>query len=157
MAWVAFERAVKACEGLKAQGPHDTLAAPLVEVVVANMYAIGFVFVVLGRSELFTEHTTLAVLPFLRGHVTLGVLLRLWVIVYAGNLAGAAAFAWLVTVLGPAQGIIRPEAFAAVGAPAVDHAWWVILLSGVLAGWLMGLLSWLGAAGRDTISQIVIV
>ena len=31
------------------------------------------------------------------------------------------------------------------------------LLSGVLAGWLMGLRSWLVAAGRDTISQIVMV
>jgi formate-nitrite transporter family protein len=33
----------------------------------------------------------------------------------------------------------------------------VILLSAVLAGWLMGLLSWLVAASRDTISQIFIV
>jgi formate/nitrite transporter FocA (FNT family) len=32
-----------------------------------------------------------------------------------------------------------------------------MFLSAVLAGWLMGLLSWLVAAGRDTISQIVIV
>jgi formate-nitrite transporter family protein len=30
-------------------------------------------------------------------------------------------------------------------------------LSAILAGWLMGLLSWLVAAGRDTISQIVLV
>jgi len=33
----------------------------------------------------------------------------------------------------------------------------VIFLSAVLAGWLMGLLSWLVAAGRDTISQVVLV
>jgi formate/nitrite transporter FocA (FNT family) len=39
----------------------------------------------------------------------------------------------------------------------LDHPGWVILLSAVLAGWLMGLLSWLVAASRDTISQIVIV
>jgi formate/nitrite transporter FocA (FNT family) len=32
-----------------------------------------------------------------------------------------------------------------------------MLLSGVLAGWLMGLLSWLVAAGRDTISKVVLV
>src|SRR3569623_3790994 len=31
----------------------------------AAFYGIGFIFVVLGRSELFTEHTTLAVLPVL--------------------------------------------------------------------------------------------
>lgn len=39
----------------------------------------------------------------------------------------------------------------------VEHPGWVILLSGVLAGWLMGLLSWLVAASRDTIGQIFIV
>ena len=40
----------------------------------------------------------------------------------------------------------------------VDHpALAMIFLSGLLAGWLMGLLSWVVAAGRDTISQIVIV
>ena len=38
-----------------------------------------------------------------------------------------------------------------------DHPAGAMFASGVLAGWLMGLLSWLVAAGRDTISQIVIV
>jgi formate-nitrite transporter family protein len=130
---------------------------PVIQILVANMYAVGFIFVVLGRSELFTEHTTLAVLPFLRGHVTFGELLRLWAIVYVGNLLGAAAFAWLTTIIGPALGVIDPRAFVALGRPLVLHPWWVILLSGLLAGWMMGLLSWLVAAGRDTISQIVIV
>ena len=31
------------------------------------------------------------------------------------------------------------------------------MLSGVLAGWLMGLVSWSVAAARDTISQMVII
>ena len=49
------------------------LAEPVVELLVANMYAVGFIFVVLGRSELFTEQTTLAVLPVLNrpGHARL--------------------------------------------------------------------------------------
>jgi formate/nitrite transporter FocA (FNT family) len=40
---------------------------PLTTLLVANAYTIGFIFVVLGRSELFTEHTSLAVLPVLVG------------------------------------------------------------------------------------------
>jgi formate/nitrite transporter FocA (FNT family) len=39
----------------------------------------------------------------------------------------------------------------------VNHAAMPIFLGGLLAGWLMGLLSWLVTAARDTISQIVIV
>jgi len=41
------------------------LPKPIVAMLVANMYSVGFIFVVLGRSELFTEQTTLAVLPVL--------------------------------------------------------------------------------------------
>ena len=49
------------------------LPRPVVEMLVANMYAIGFLFVVLGRSELFTEQTTLAVLTVLNGRASCGV------------------------------------------------------------------------------------
>src|SRR3954451_3044355 len=35
----------------------DALPRPAPEILVALMFAAGFVFVVLGRSELFTEHT----------------------------------------------------------------------------------------------------
>jgi formate/nitrite transporter FocA (FNT family) len=124
---------------------------------VANMYSLGFVFVVLGRSELFTEHTTLAVLPILDGRASLTQLGRLWALVYVSNLVGAAAFAAFAAFIGPQLGIARPEVFGAIASGMVEPTGWVILLSGVLAAWLMGLMSWLVAASRDTIGQIFIV
>jgi len=124
---------------------------------VANIYAVGFIFVVLGRSELFTEQTSLAVLPVLRGRATLKALARLWAIVYAGNLLGAAIFAALVSYIGPSMHVIDPEALGRIGHHLVDHSSFVILLSAVLAGWLMGLVSWMVSASRDTIGQIVMV
>ncbi|HEX4055791.1 MAG TPA: formate/nitrite transporter family protein [Tepidisphaeraceae bacterium] len=136
---------------------HGRLPEPVVHILIANMYAVGFVFVVLGRSELFTEQTTLAVLPVLNRNASLASLLRLWIVVYVANLIGGAIFAKLVTVAGPALGDIAPAAFGHIAHEAVDHGSNAIFISAVLAGWLMGLLSWLVAAGRDTISQIVIV
>jgi len=133
------------------------LPAPVVHWLVANMYAVGFIFVVIGRSELFTEQTTLAVLPLLNGNSSVKALLRLWVIVFVANLLGAAIFAALVAFVGPRLGDISPEAFKYLASATVDHGSLELFLSAVLAGWLMGLLSWLVAAGRDTISQIVIV
>jgi formate-nitrite transporter family protein len=53
--------------------------------------------------------------------------------------------------------VIDPRAFGVIAHHLTDHTWYAILVSGILAGWLMGLLSWLVAAGRDTISQIVLV
>jgi formate/nitrite transporter FocA (FNT family) len=133
------------------------LPEPVVSLFVANMYSVGFIFVVLGRSELFTEQTTLAVLPTLSGRASVGSLLRLWGVVYAANLTGAAAFAWLCTQIGPALRVIDPRAFGTIAHRLTDHPARTIFLSAVFAGWLMGLLSWLVAAGRDTISQIVLV
>ncbi len=127
------------------------------ETLVAMMYSAGFLFVVLGRSELFTEHTTLAVLPVLDGRASLAQLGRLWGLIYVANQVGAAAFAAFLPFLGPRLGVIEPRVFGEIASGVADHPGWVILLSGVLAGWLMGLLSWLVAASRDTISQIFIV
>jgi formate/nitrite transporter FocA (FNT family) len=133
------------------------LAKPVSEILVALMYSSGFLFVVLGRSELFTEHTTLAVMPVLDGRASLKQLGRLWGLIYVSNLAGAAAFAAFLSFLGPRLGIIEPRVFGDIASGLVEHPGWVILLSGVLAGWLMGLLSWLVAASRDTIGQIFLV
>ncbi len=133
------------------------LPRPVVSLLVANMYAVGFVFVILGRSELFTEQTTLAVLPVLGGRASVGSLLRLWVVVFVANTLGATAFAGLVSQIGPALGVIDPRVFGNIAHGLTDHSGRVMFLSGMLAGWLMGLLSWLIAAARDTISQIVLV
>lgn len=133
------------------------LPDPIVNILVANMYAIGFIFVIIGRSELFTEHTALAVLPVLNRRAKLSGLVRLWIIVYLSNLLGGTIFAVLATIIGPNLGVIDPTAFGEIAHHVIDHSWWVILLSAILAGWLMGLLSWLIAAGRDTISQVVLV
>ena len=60
---------------------------PLVQrLLLATAYSVGFLFVNLGRSELFTEHTTLMVFPVLHRTRTVGALLRSWALVYAGNL-----------------------------------------------------------------------
>lgn len=136
---------------------NGVFAEPIVRILVANMYSIGFIFVILGRSELFTEHTTLAVLPILNGRAPLSSLARLWALIFGSNIVGGALFALMLVHIGPALDIIEPTVFGSIARPLVDHVWWVILMSGMLAGWMMGLLSWLVTASRDTISQILIV
>lgn len=45
----------------------SSLDKPLAKILMAAGYTSGFIFVILGRSELFTEHTILAVVPVLVG------------------------------------------------------------------------------------------
>lgn len=129
----------------------------VVRILVANMYSVGFIFVVLGRSELFTEHTSLAVFPVLAGRAGIGQLSRLWGLVYVSNIVGAALFAALVVTIGPALAVTDPAYFGVIAKDMAEPNWWAMLLSALLAGWLMGLLSWLLSAARDTISQLIVV
>jgi len=126
-------------------------------MLVAGASTIGFVFVVLGRSELFTEHTTLAAIPVLAGVATVRRLLRLWGLVYVANLVGAFGFAALAAYVAPALHVASPAAFHELARRLVDHDVAPMLLSAVLAGWLMGLVSWLVTAARDTTAKLLVV
>lgn len=134
-----------------------TFSDPVVHILTANAYSVGFIIVVLGRSELFTEHTTLAVVPVLHRRASLFELGRLWGVVYVANLIGGAIFAALVVFIEPQLGTIHAASFGEIAGELVNYSPTTTLLAGVLAGWLMGLMTWLVAAGRNTISQAVFV
>ncbi|MFH5799315.1 formate/nitrite transporter family protein [Haladaptatus sp. CMAA 1911] len=134
-----------------------SLPKPATELLMANMYSIGFIFVILGRSELFTEHTTLAVLPVLDKRASLTSLGRLWVVVFAANVLGGALFAAFAVTIAPQLGIAHAAAFTEIAKTLVKHDFWILVGSGVFAGWLMGLLSWLVTAARDTVSRVLII
>lgn len=126
-------------------------------VLLSFGYAIGFIFVIIGRSELFTEHTTLAIMPVLDGSISPKRLFGMWGTVFSGNLLGGYFFAFLLTLIGPKMGIISNDAFYHLGYQMVKYDWKVILGSGIMAGWLMGLLSWLVTSSQETISRIFVV
>jgi formate/nitrite transporter FocA (FNT family) len=134
-----------------------TFSEPVIHIILSGMYSIGFVLVIIGRSELFTEHTTLAVLPVLDGRASLLQLLRIWGIVFTGNITGAMVFTIIVTWISPVLGIVEPWAYVEIARSLLDNDSWAIFASAVFAGWLMGELTWLLAAGRDTISQVFFV
>lgn len=127
------------------------------ELLLASAYSIGFVFVILGRSELFTEHTTLAAMPVLDGQATIRELARLWGLVYLGNVIGGAVFTVLAVLLMPGLGVVSPEAFETIALKLVSHELSWLFVAGIFAGWLMGLLAWLITAAQETTSRLIIV
>ena len=129
----------------------------LQQLVLGGVSSVAFLFVVVGQTELFTAHTTMAILPVLDGRTTTRELGRLWGVTYASNLLGCAAFAGLIATVGPAMGVVEPWAVGSLASALLPLPWWVILASGVVAGWLMGLATWLSAASRDTVGRILFV
>ena len=129
----------------------------MLHVWLAASYSLGFIFVIIGRSQLFTEHTTLAVIPVLNKNASFKSLIILWGLVFSGNLAGGYLFSFILTKLPVAMGIISKNALVNLAYEMIDYHWTIILGSGVLAGWLMGLMSWLVASSTETISRIFVV
>ena len=126
-------------------------------LMMALVYPIGYVFVIIGRSELFTEHTTLATIPVLNGEASLKSLINLWSIIYLGNLAGGYLFGLIVLQFNTNTHLISLDFFYFVSQKMVAYSSGNILISSIIAGWLMGTLSWLLTSAQDTFSRVVMV
>lgn len=136
---------------------NDQLSMEVMQVVLALAYPIGFIFVILGRSALFTEHTTLAVLPVLSGRESLKDLSRIWGIIYLGNLIGGYIIGAAIAYIGPRLGLVTYDALEDIAKHLIDYSAPLILVSAILAGWLMGLVSWLATSSKETIARIFVV
>ena len=119
----------------------DTAWRPLVE---CWGYSVGFLIVILGRQQLFTEITLTATLPVLarpkiRGFVAIA---RLWFLVFIANMVGTVVFAF-----GTAFDLLNaPEVTAAaieISREAMSHDLWTMLLRGIAAGWLIATAVWI--------------
>ncbi len=121
------------------------------ELISGLGYCIGFIIVILGKLQLFTESTITAVLPLAHNpnwH-NLARLARLWLIVLTANLAGT-----FVVAAGISHGgIASPELLAEIrlmAAHLMAPAPLTILLSGVPAGFLVAAIAWVLPSARGS-------
>ncbi|HEX6632207.1 MAG TPA: formate/nitrite transporter family protein [Gemmatimonadaceae bacterium] len=132
--------------------------AHLKHAAAAAGYPLGFIFVVLARSQLFTENTLDPVIPLLheRSARMLRRTLRLWGIVLAGNMVGALLFGVVA-----ARTIMLPETLRAslheVAAASTGGGFWLVAFKAIFGGWLVALMAWLIASTRFTGAQIALV
>lgn len=123
----------------------------------ALFYPIGFMMVIMGKSILFTEQTSILTLPVLNNKHSLKSLLRIWIIVIVGNIIGGMLFAFLINFLGPKLHLFETKTVEIIALHAISPSIWVLFLSAILAGWMMGLLSWLLDSANDTITRVVFI
>jgi formate/nitrite transporter FocA (FNT family) len=119
-------------------------------LVASPGYSLGFVIVVLGRQELFTESTLTAVLPLLvrRDRTTWLALMRFWAIVLCANILGTLIFARLLAIDGLFPSSVR-SALNEIGRNAVSGAFWPTAIKAIFAGWLIALMIWLLPSARS--------
>jgi formate/nitrite transporter FocA (FNT family) len=132
--------------------------APWQRAVTSLGYSVGFLMVVLGRQQLFTENTVTVVLPVM-AHFTwgqFGRLGRMWTVVFAANMVGtlcAAAFIILAPVISPELRDIMLE----ISRHGMAHGWGAMLFRGVAAGFLIATMVWLLPSAQHTQLHIIVV
>ena len=120
------------------------------------VYPLGYLIVILGRAQLFTENTVTPVTVALTDPRAVPNMLRMWAVVFIANILGATLFS-AVIIYGH---ILEPSAlrilFEEVSHKA-KYAFGSVFLKAVFGGWLVALIAWLVAASQDTISQVFFV
>ena len=131
--------------------------APWRPLVTSFGYTLGFLIVILGRLQLFTESTLSAVIPIVT-HPSLanfGRLLRLWGLVLCFNLAGTLLIAGATghSLIGSPE---QRDAMLAVSRDLLEHDWAATLKLGIPAGFLIAAVPWTLPVARGQAFWIVL-
>lgn len=129
---------------------------PAGELTAYFFYPLGFMVVILGRSQLFTENTLYPVALMLDERKHYLATARLWATVFPANIAGALLFALLAVK----TGALRPEYVAQLvklgteaQTPAASHVFW----SGVVGGWIIATVAWLVSASHSITGSVMLI
>lgn len=131
----------------------------LAHAAAGAVYPVGFAFVIFARCELFTENTLEPIIPLLhkRDLETFNATMRLWGILLAGNLVGAAVFAMAIAhtpIIADAEVARR---LLSIAERTTSDGFGLTMLRAVMAGWLIALLTWLIASTQESIAHLILI
>lgn len=132
--------------------------APWSRLIDSAGYSVGFMIVILGRQQLFTETTVTAVLPLLvsRSWMTFRAVVRFWSVVLIANLVGALAFAAVLSVPGLFPDAVY-HALIDTGREAVGGMFFPTMVRSVFAGWLIALMVWILPSARSARLFVILI
>jgi formate-nitrite transporter family protein len=160
LAWSAFAAGLSMgfsfiAEGVLASHLPDRTWRPL---IASTGYCVGFLIVILGRQQLFTENTLTVILPLLlrKDLSTLLRVVRLWAVVLVANLAGTFLFALCIGKIhifdGPTQ-----QCLTQIGTAHIGASFGIVLIRAIFAGWLIALMVWLLPGAEFARVTIIII
>lgn len=133
-------------------------AAPWRPLIASVGYSIGFLIVILGQQQLFTETTLTALIPTLTQR-SIGLAwrtLRVWIVVLIANLLPTLIWGWVAARTG-----LFPEAtrgaMEELGRVTMTHDFGTTVALAGIAGWIIGLMVWLLPASGPAKPFIIMV
>ena len=120
------------------------------------VFPIGFLFVIIGRSELYTENFLIPVVSVFKGERSIVSLLQLWGFSWLGNVLACAVMAAIFSI---PDAIGHPilTGYGAYADYKLSMTSLGLFWSAVLAGATMTMLTWLMLAIKDTVGKILAI
>jgi formate/nitrite transporter FocA (FNT family) len=127
------------------------------EIAAAIAFGVGFVFIVVGRSELFTENFLIPVAGLDRRSSSSWLKLgELWVVALVVNIVGGVLIALIVT----SNGVLprgTGEPFVTLAEHIVERPTLPSLLSALMAGALMTVMTWFVEGAADSLGVRIVM
>jgi formate-nitrite transporter family protein len=136
--------------------PAGSSPSGTVQFIAKMFYPLGFIVVILGRSQLFTENTLYPVALVLAEKKHFWNTIRLWAVVLPANVLGALAFAALATLTHAVNPAIV-QSLSQLGLDAAHNPAATIFWSGVMGGWIIATVAWLVSGSHSITGSVMII
>lgn len=120
----------------------------------ALVFPIGLIMVVIAGSELFTGNN-LMVMSWIKGKISLGKLLKNWLIVFIGNFIGALIVTLLVVYSGAFDNIA--EQVIATATTKANLSFVEAMIRGVLCNFLVCIAVWMAFSAETTEGKVLAI
>jgi len=151
--WSGLAAGVAISTSLIAEGAlfHALPKAGWTHLITGFGYSVGFLIVILGRLQLFTEHTVVAVMPAIArpSSRNLGLLARLWAVVFAANQLGAFFAAASFGIFGFSSAELT-AGMIDVSRPMLERSFLETLLQAIPAGFIIAAVAWVIVASKGS-------
>ena len=134
----------------------DRSTFPIGKLVQGLVFTPGLIFVILAGGELFTGNTLMTI-PLLDKKISLGVMLRSWILVYFGNFIGALFVAFLLSRSGQwffADGLVGVRTIL-IAKGKIDFSFGQALVLGLLGNFLVCLGVWMSLGAKSYGSKVI--
>ena len=132
-------------------------------VVSQLLYPLGFIYIILGGYQLYTENTLPPVALVLERLASLPSLLRVFVLVLLGNALGAIlgalifAYTGVVGTEATAAGMSATDAAISIGEAGLDASFVDLFFKAIFAGLIVAGVVWMDFAADSTVARLVLI
>ncbi len=128
----------------------------IIKLLMGATFPVGLMLVTLAGAELFTGNTAYFIPSVMDKKQGISRLVRNWSLVWIGNFIGALIFGYFFVHL--AQ-VVKSEPWSdgiqTIANAKVSYPFYVTLLKGVGANWLVCLAMWLGMSSKSVAGKII--